>query len=90
MTKRELQALCLATWCGLAAASGCIAEQKPRGAEQEPRYATVYEPLHYNGYPVYYDAWGFPFYHSDGAVHYVPRDDAQYDVLVNRFRHHRR
>jgi hypothetical protein len=63
---------------------GCIV-----AAEPPPRVAVgAYSPLYYNGYAVYYDDWGYPFYYAGGAAFYVPRTYVHYDVLLGHYRSH--
>jgi hypothetical protein len=63
--------------------SGCIV-----AADPPPRVAVAASPLYYNGYAVYYDDWGYPFYYSGGVAFYVPRTYAHYDVLLGHYRTH--
>jgi hypothetical protein len=64
--------------------SGCIV-----AADPPPRVAVAaYSPLYYNGYAVYYDDGGYPFYYSGGLALYVPRTYAHYDVLLGHYRTH--
>jgi hypothetical protein len=63
---------------------GCIV-----AADPPPRVAVgAYSPLFYNGYAVYYDDWGYPFYYSGGLAFYVPRTYVHYDVLLSHYRTH--
>jgi hypothetical protein len=63
---------------------GCIV-----AADPPPRVAVAaYSPLFYNGYAVYYDDWGYPFYYAGGVAFYVPRTYAHYEVLVSHYRAH--
>lgn len=47
---------------------------------------TGYTPQYYNGYVVYFDRSGHPFYYLRGAVTYVPRTYSNYTYLVNHYR----
>jgi hypothetical protein len=47
---------------------------------------TAYVPQYYNGYPVYFDTSGYPFYYLNGITNYVPRSCACYVGLVNHYR----
>ena len=47
---------------------------------------TAYTPQYYNGYVVYFDARGYPFYYLNGSIHYVPRSYSGYSVLINHYR----
>jgi len=64
--------------------SGCYAETVP-----PPAYADGYEPQYYDGYVVYYDGYGRPFYHVNGAVYWVPPSSPFYVGLVGHWRYHR-
>ena len=80
--KHRLLAL---SFTGLAACSvlgGCIVGPVPPASVEVSGYA----PLHYDGYVVYYDQWGAPFYYRAGVAYYVPRGYAHYDTLVRHYR----
>ncbi len=70
---------------GLAAlapfASGCVVEDVP-----PPGYAEGYQPEYYNGYVVYYDDGGRPYYYANGAVVWIPATDPLYVRYVNHWR----
>lgn len=72
---------------GLAATTtGCYAEEEV----PPPAYvADDYAPMYYNGYAIYYDDYGRPFYYADGAVVWVPPTAGVYVGLVNHWRVHR-
>jgi hypothetical protein len=53
-------------------------------AVASPAYG--YTPQYYNGYVVYFDRSGYPFYYLNGAVTYVPRTYSNYTYLVNHYR----
>jgi len=54
-----------------------------------PATAAAYAPMYYDGFPVYYDAYGLPFYYLDGVQLYVPRADVRFGTLVAHYRTHR-
>jgi hypothetical protein len=81
MTTLKIRAL------GLAAAlmttvsiSGCYVEAGP------PVVAEGYEPAMYDGYVVYYDEVGRPYYYANGAVVWVPPGAPAYAGLVAHWR----
>lgn len=47
-------------------AAGCYVEEAP-----PPAYAEGYEPEYYDGYVVYYDDIGRPYYYVNGAVVWI-------------------
>lgn len=53
--------------------------------EAEPVYAEGYQPAFYNGYLVYYDAGGRPFYYERGVPVFVPVTSPFYIGLVNHW-----
>jgi hypothetical protein len=61
--------------------SACYAEIVP-----PPVYADGYQPQFYDGYVVYYDAHGRPYYHVGGVVYWVPLTSPFYIGLVNHWR----
>jgi hypothetical protein len=64
--------------------SACYAETVPT-----PAYADGYEPQYYDGYVVYYDGYGRPYYHVNGVVYWVPAASPFYVGLVDHWRYHR-
>ncbi len=66
-----------------AASSACYVEEYP-----EPVYAEGYEPQFYDGYVVYYDDVGRPFYYVNGAVVWVSPTSPYYGGLVHHWRYH--
>jgi hypothetical protein len=68
------------------ASVGCYAE--PYGTIPPPEYAYGYAPTYYDGYVVYYDDGGRPFYYVNGAVVWVPPTVAAYPGLVAHWRAH--
>ena len=63
---------------------GCYVEAA--GTIPPPEYAYGYAPVYYDGYLVYYDEVGRPFYYVDGAVAWVPRSAPVYAGLVAHWR----
>jgi len=47
---------------------------------------TNYTPQYYNGYVVYFDTSGLPYYYLNGIVTYVPRTYYNYNYLVTSYR----
>jgi hypothetical protein len=79
--KRSLLALGAAALTA-ALISGCVAA----GPAPAPHVAVAADaPFYYQGYPVYYDGWGYPIFYIDGVVHYVPRS-SRYELLASRYR----
>jgi hypothetical protein len=64
--------------------SGCYAESV--GTIPPPEYAYGYAPVYYDGYVVYYDDLGRPFYYVNGGVQYVPQASPFYLGLVAHWR----
>lgn len=74
------RAALLALGLGLVAlAPGCTLEA------QAPVVEAGYEPAYYDGYVVYYDGAGVPYYYVDGDIRYVPRTYVQYGALVHHY-----
>ncbi len=65
-------------------ATGCYAD-----VEAEPASVEGYRPLSYNGYVVYYDQVGAPYYYYNGGVSYIPRTYGGYGVYVNHYNTYR-
>jgi hypothetical protein len=61
--------------------SGCYAEEEV----EPPAYAYGYEPMYYDGYVVYYDDVGRPYYYAGGAVVWIPPTAPIYVSLVNHW-----
>jgi len=61
--------------------SGCYVEEGP-----PPVVAYGYQPQYYDGYVVYYDSLGHPFYHVGGSVAWVPPTAPLYGSLVAHWR----
>jgi hypothetical protein len=68
----------LAGLCALP--SACYVEAVP-----PPVYAEGYEPQYYDGYVVYYDGVGRPYFHVNGAIVWVPPTAPVYGGLVNHW-----
>ena len=63
---------------GLGATSaGCIVAETP-----PPAYAYDYQPQYYDGYVVYYDDYGRPYYYAGGAAYWIPPASPYYRVYV--------
>jgi hypothetical protein len=61
--------------------SACYAEEDV----PPPAYAEGYQPQFYDGYVVYYDDVGRPYYYNNGAVFWVPGTSPYYVGLVNHW-----
>jgi hypothetical protein len=64
--------------------SGCLA-----AAPLPPPGIAVsvgFTPGYYDGYAVYYDDWGYPYYYTGGVAYYVPRTYVHYDLLARHYR----
>jgi hypothetical protein len=77
--------ICAVLANGLAA---CVVETvpPPPPAPPPPVIVRSYSPLYYQGYVVYYDRHGRPFYYVRGGVRYVPRAHVHYDRYVQHYR----
>jgi hypothetical protein len=62
--------------------AGCYVDLSP------PVTVDGYDPLYYDGYVVYYDTVGRPFYHVGGVPYWVPRGYVRYDLYMNHYRTH--
>jgi hypothetical protein len=69
-------------------APGCVYVAGPGAALAGPA-ASYYSPPYYDGYVVYYDHAGLPYYYSGGRTIYVPRKYRGYGTLVEHYRLHR-
>ena len=67
-------------------APACYAE--PMGTIPPPEYEYGYAPSYYDGYVVYYDDGGRPFYYVNNAVVWVPQTSPYYAGLVAHWRGH--
>lgn len=65
--------------------AGCYAET----VETAPPPNDGYEPQYYDGYVVYYDDGGRPFYYVNGGVVWVPESAPVYVGLREHWRVHR-
>jgi hypothetical protein len=61
--------------------SGCVVEAGPPVG-----YVEGYAPAYYDGYVVYYDTVGRPYYYVNGAVVWVPPGAPGYPGLVAHWR----
>jgi hypothetical protein len=63
--------------------SGCYAEMEP----PESVYVEEggYHPMYYDGYVVYFDGGGRPYYYVNGSVYWVPRSYAYYGAYVAHY-----
>lgn len=68
--------------CALTA--GCYAE-----LEAEPVSVDGYAPQYYDGYVVYYDTVGRPYYYNGGGVYYVPPTYREYGRLTRHYQTYR-
>ncbi len=86
MATLTLRSLVLAALVGISGAfcSGCVVAEVP-----PPVYADGYEPVFYEGYVVYYDDFGRPYYYRDGIVFWVPAGSPAYGRLVAHWRLYR-
>ncbi len=73
-------AVLAATACSFG--TGCYVEDE----SPPPAYVAEYEPMYYDGYVVYYDDVGRPYYYVDGAVVWVPPTSPLYIGLVHHWR----
>jgi hypothetical protein len=64
-------------------ATGCYARAEP------VVYVDAYQPTYYEGYVVYYDGVGRPYYYYDGESRWVPRTYVHYDLLVGHYHRYR-
>jgi hypothetical protein len=70
--------------------TGCAAEVYDEGPESPGVVTEGYRPAYYDGYVVYYDGYGRPFYHgSGGGVYYVPATYVGYNGLVSHYHTYR-
>jgi hypothetical protein len=84
MSPRTIRSLALASvMVGFAAtSSACYVEEEA----PPPVYVEGYEPMYYDGYVVYYDDVGRPFYYVNGVVYWVPPTSPVYVGLVRHWR----
>lgn len=67
-------------------ATGCYAEYDGAAG---PVVVEGYQAQYYDGYVVYYDGYGRPYYYNNGGSYYVPRGYAHYDGLVRHYQTYR-
>jgi len=79
---------CAAT---LLALSGCVTLVGPDGTLYTAAGPAVpyYDPFLYDGYLVYYDSAGLPYYYLNGEPVYVPQDAGGYGNLIEHYRTYR-
>lgn len=70
--------------CVVGPASACYVD-----AETAPVFVDGYEPSYYDGYVVYYDELGRPFYYLNGAVVWIGPEYPGYASLVHHWRIYR-
>ena len=54
-----------------------------------PVYTDYYSPLWHDGYLIYFDVSGLPFYYHQGRTIYIPRRHKRYHDYVSHYRSHR-
>jgi hypothetical protein len=84
LTVRTL--LALAFVLGSVAVTGCYAEAVGTGPESVVVGDYGYEPQYYNGYMVYYDGMGRPFYYAGGAQFFIAANSPYYAGYVAHYR----
>jgi len=70
------------------AASGCTVRTVGTARPAAATIETTYEPVYHDGYVVYYDDAGAPYYYDNDRVTYVPRTHASFNVYVGHYRTH--
>ena len=71
---------------GLVSSACVVTVDEPAAPAVSTSY---YTPLYYNGYIVYYDASGLPYYYYGGRIMYVPRPYHLYNRYVGYYARHR-
>jgi hypothetical protein len=86
MSNFRVHSLLAALVVGSAAigSAACYVEE-----EGPPAAYADYQPQYYDGYVVYYDGVGRPYYYVNGGVYWVPPGSPFYFGLVNHWRYHR-
>ncbi len=81
---KNVRNLVVVALVGAAAAlsAGCYVE--PVGGEAVVAYG--YEPMYYDGYLVYYDGVGRPYYYYNGGAVYIAANHPYYNAYVNHYR----
>jgi hypothetical protein len=74
--------------CLAAASGGCLVYDETPRARVAVTASTGYTPMYYDGYVVYYDDFGRPFYYVEGRPHFVPRTRAEYRVYRRHYHDH--
>ena len=67
-------------------ASGMMANACYVETYSGPGYVDGYEPAFYDGYVVYYDDLGRPYYYAGGVVYWVSPESPRYGGLVRHYR----
>jgi len=71
------------------ALSGCATQLPPGVGVYGGVGVAYYSPPFYNGYVVYYDRAGLPYYYRGGRTVYVPRSYVGYRALTIHYQHYR-
>jgi hypothetical protein len=79
---RNLVAVAVLGLAPIGSAACTVAELPP------PEYAEGFDPQYYDGYVVYYDEIGRPYYYMDGSIAWVPVTSAYYGPLLHYWRLH--
>jgi hypothetical protein len=75
----------LAALSAAAVLGGCFPPPGVTVRASAPAVAYGYTPQYYDGYVVYYDNYGQPFYYMNGAPVYIPSSHPQYGVYVSHY-----
>jgi hypothetical protein len=78
-----------AVLAALVAGLGCATSACYVEDEGPPAAYASYEPAYYDGYVVYYDSVGRPYYYAGDRVYWVPQSSPVYVGLVNHYRYYR-
>lgn len=79
----------LAALGAVAVLGGCLPPPAVTVRASAPSVAYGYTPQYYEGYVVYYDNYGQPFYYMNGAPAYIPSTHPQYGVYVSHYNTYR-
>jgi len=63
-------------------AAGCYVDVEPEAVYAE---GEGYRPMYYDGYVVYFDDVGRPYYYVNGSVYWVPRYSPYYGAYVAHY-----
>ncbi len=83
-TVRRL-ALAAALLAAAGALPACYAEAHPAYLTSADVAVDGYEPAYYDGYLVYYDTYGRPYYYDNGVAVWVSSSSPYYGGLVNHW-----